>query len=100
MNDPSGPTASSSVSTDTPFQAVSSFDHLVTQWTSTVNVSEGSAVNPPHDQDTGFSTTPRMAKSHSASGVRGVGPAESTGKSLTTYWPGGTRAESTSGRRR
>ena len=36
-------TPSSSVSTETPVQLVSSFDHLVTQWMSTVNVSAGSA---------------------------------------------------------
>ena len=32
-----------------------------------------------------------MRKVQSASGVRGVGPAERTGKSWVTYWPGGTR---------
>ena len=33
------------MSSETPFQTVSSFDHLVTQWTSTVTVSLGSARN-------------------------------------------------------
>src|SRR5271154_4932198 len=40
-----------------------------------------------------------MVNSHACSGVCGVGPAESTGKSWVTYWPGGTRAGSTAGRR-
>ena len=35
-----------------------------------------------------------------SSGVRGVGPAESTGKSWVTYWPGGTRAGSAPSRAR
>src|SRR5215510_1357192 len=38
-----GSTPASSVSTETPRQVVSSFDHLVTQWMSTVGVSLGSA---------------------------------------------------------
>ena len=29
--------------------------------------------------------------SQASSGTRGVGPAESTGKSLVRYWPGGSR---------
>ena len=33
---------------------------------------------------------------HSSSGVCGVGPAESTGKSSVTYWPGGTRSRGAS----
>jgi WhiB family redox-sensing transcriptional regulator len=34
---------------------------------------------------------------HSASGVRGVGPAERTGKPSVTYCPGGTRSAAPSG---
>ena len=86
--------ASSSVSSDTPRQLVSSFDHLVTQWMSVVIVSDGSAGNFPHDRDTGSATAPWIVKLHSASGVCGVcgvGPADSTGRPLVTYWPGGTR---------
>ena len=36
-----------------------------------------------------------IEKSHSSGDVCGVGPAERTGKSRVTYWPGGTRARST-----
>src|SRR6478672_7478827 len=36
-----------------------------------------------------------MVRLQSSSRVRGVGPADSTGKSSTTYWPGGTREGST-----
>src|SRR4051794_19058082 len=81
---------------ETPVQVVPSLDHLVTQWMSTVTVSEGSAVNSSHVHDTGSSTAPLIKKLHSSSGVCGVGPADSTGKSRTTCWPGGTRAGSTS----
>src|SRR3954470_11651186 len=69
-------TASSSVSTDTPFQLVSSFDHFVTQWMSVVIVSEGRATNSSHRHDSGSSTAPRIVKLHSSNGVWGVGPAE------------------------
>src|SRR4051794_36539628 len=91
---------SSSVSMDTPVQVVSSFVHFVTQWMSTVNVSWGSAMSSSQVQAGGSSTSPSMRKLQSAVSVRGVGPAESTGKSSTTYWPGGTRVGSTSRRRR
>src|SRR5436305_1163968 len=67
---------------------------------STVIVSAGSEVNSVQDQETGWPTAPPIAKLHSSVDVRGVGPADSTGKSLTTYCPGGTRDGSTSGRRR
>ena len=80
------------MSTETPVHVVSSFDHFVTQWMSTVTVSAGSARNSSHGHDTGSSTAPWIVKLHSSSGVCGVGPAESTGKSRVTYWPGGTRA--------
>src|SRR5580692_11647523 len=33
----------------------------------------------------------QMEKFHPSRGVCGVGPADRTGKSLVTYWPGGTR---------
>src|SRR4029453_16631745 len=77
-----------------------SFDHLVTQWMSTVTVSDGNARNSSQVQDTGASTAPRIGNVPSSSGVCGVGPAERTGKSSVTYWPGGTRAGSPSERRR
>src|SRR4051794_41568056 len=67
---------------------------------STVNVSCGSARNSSHVHDAASSTAPSIVKVHSSSGVRGVGPADSTGKSSTVYWPGGTLEGSTSRRRR
>src|SRR5205809_1094346 len=91
---------SRSVSMETPSQAVSSFDHFVTQWMSTVIVSLGSARSSSHVHRCSSSTSPTIAKSHWSSGVCGVGPAESTGKSLVTYWPGGTRSGGASSRRR
>src|SRR5215208_5212887 len=82
-------TSSSRVSTETPSQRVPSFDHLVTQWMSVVISSEGSSLNSSHTHLIGSSTSPTMEKSHSSSGVRGVGPAESTGNPSTRYCPGG-----------
>ena len=73
------------MSTETPVHVVSSFDHLVTQWMSTVTVSAGRAMNSSHGHDTGSSTAPLIVKLHSSSGVCGVGPADSTGKSRVTY---------------
>src|SRR5512133_2044517 len=90
---------SSSVSKEIPLQVVSSFVHFVTQWMSTVTVSDGSARNSSHDHDLGSSTAPAIVKLHSSSGVLGVGPADSTGNSVSTYWPGGTRVGSTPARR-
>src|SRR5436853_6416725 len=84
-------TASNRVSSDTPFHVVSSFDHLVTQWMSLVTVSEGSAWSSFQVQRFGSSISPSMVKVHSSRLTRGVGPADRTGKSVTTYWPGGTR---------
>src|SRR5215217_8128988 len=81
--------SSRSVSTETPSQRVPSFDHLVTQWMSVVISSEGSSLNSSHTHVFGSSTSPTMEKSHSSSGVRGVGPAESTGNPSTRYCPGG-----------
>src|SRR5258707_1201329 len=89
-----------SVSIETPCQTVSSFDHLVTQWMSRVISSLGRARNSSQLQPRGSSSSPMIEKSHSSSEVCGVGPAERTGKSRVTYWPGGTRAGSTSVGRR
>src|SRR2546421_11768694 len=60
----------------------------------------GSARNCSHDHDTGSSTRPVIEKVHSSKEGYGVGPADSTGKSSTRYWPGGMRVVSTSVRRR
>ena len=78
-------TPSSNVSTETPVHDVSSFDHFVTQWMSTVKRSLGSAVNSCHVHDFGSSTSPRISKLHDSIGLCGVGPAERTGKSCVTY---------------
>jgi hypothetical protein len=70
------------VSIETPVQIVSSFDHFVTQWMSRVMRSVGSAVNCSHVvHDLASSTAPRISKLHCSIEVRGVGPAERTGKS-------------------
>src|SRR5512133_4043330 len=88
-----------SVSSETTDHTVSNFDHLVTQWMSVLMVSDGSAVKSLHVQDFVCSTAPRMVKLHALSGECGVGPAERTGKSVVTYWPGGRRDGSLVGRR-
>src|SRR6266850_4999564 len=93
-------TPSSSVSSETPRHDVSSFDHFVTQWMSTVIRSLGRAVNCSHVHDFGSSTSPRISKLHRSIGWWGVGPSDSTGKSCVTYWPGGTRAASAPSLRR
>src|SRR5918995_111504 len=83
-------TPSRRVSTETPSHLVPSFDHLVTQWISLVISSEGSSLHSSQVHLLGSSTSPTMEKSHSSSGVRGVGPAESTGKPSSRYCPGGS----------
>src|SRR5690349_5043422 len=55
-----------------------------------VTASDGSARSSSHVQPTD-SAPPSIVNVHSSSGVCGVGPADSTGKSSVTYWPGGTR---------
>ncbi len=77
-----------------PRQVLSSLDHFVPQWMSAVTVSDGNAKNASQVHDTGSSTSPSVVKAHSFSGVSGVAPAESSGKSGVTYWLGGTRAGS------
>ena len=67
---------------------------------STVNVSWGSALSCSHVHDALASTAPSTDSVHVARSGCGVGPADRTGKSSVTYWPGGTRDGSTSGRRR
>src|SRR5215216_1334987 len=79
---------------ETPSHLVPSFDHLVTQWMSFVISSEGSARNSSQVHLLGSSISPTMEKSHSSRGVRGVGPAESTGKPSSRYCPGGSAVSS------
>src|SRR5687768_5355475 len=75
---------------ETPSHMVPSFDHLVTQWMSLVISSKASCLNSSQVHLLGSSTSPTMEKSHSSSGVWGVGPAERTGKPSTRYCPGGS----------
>jgi hypothetical protein len=57
---------------------------------STVTVSLGSAWNSVQVQLAG-DWPPSIENVQLVSAVCGVGPADRTGKSLVTYWPGGTR---------
>src|ERR1700736_5122308 len=93
-------TASSSVSMLTPSHLVSSLVHFVTQLMSTVYVSVASFLNASQLQLTGDFTSPAVGNDHWAGGVWGVGPAESPGKSVTGYCPGGRRSSTSAGRRR
>src|SRR5712691_3847633 len=67
---------------------------------STVMCSVGRLLNRSHVQVFGLSISPLMVKVHFARSTRAVGPAESTGKSLTVCWPGGTRELLSVSRRR
>ena len=53
-------------------------------------LSAGPTPHTPLDRWT-FSITGEVDKEKRSRGVCGVGPADNTGKSLTTYWPGGRR---------
>src|SRR5260370_8801526 len=79
--------ASRIVSTDTPFQTVSSLVHLVTQWMSLVTSSAGSLRNSSQVHFLGWAISPSTTNVHSESATRGVGPADTTGKSSTTHCP-------------
>src|ERR1700738_3697571 len=85
-------TLASNVSSATPCHVVSSLDHLVTQWMSTVDVSTPSATNCGHDHRCTSPVSVVIVNSQSVSLTLGVGPADRTGKSLVRYWPGGGRA--------
>src|SRR3981081_160500 len=93
-------TASSSVSTLTPSHLVSSLVHLGTHLMSTVQVCVESFWKSVQLQVNGLRTSPSIVNDHLSSGVWGVGPAESTGKSVTRYCPGGRRVSTSAGRRR
>ena len=84
------PASAKMSSTSTPSQAVSNFDHAVTQWMSRVIFDCGSALNSAHDHSaTGLARTFSVNVQSSVE-MRGLGPADSTGKSSVTYWPGGS----------
>src|SRR3712207_9577757 len=85
-------TPSSRVSTDTPRQTVSTFDHFVTQWMSQVTSSLGSARNSSHVQRRGSSSSPTTEKSHRSRGVWGGGAAGRAGKPRGKDWARGGRA--------
>src|SRR3712207_1274877 len=61
---------------------------------SLVASSEGSSLNSSQVHLLGSSISPTTEKSHSSKGVRGVGPAERTGKPVSRYWPGGSLSSS------
>src|SRR5207302_6994269 len=46
----------------TPFHGVSNFDHLVTQWMSTVNSVDGRASTSSHDNVVSLSTNPKIRR--------------------------------------
>src|SRR3954464_8510122 len=58
---------------------------------SVVIFSRGSFWNSSHVHRADLPVTPVNVKSHFSTGLRGVGPAERTGKSRVSYWPGGSR---------
>ena len=77
-----------------PARWCSSFDHLVTQCRSTVTSCVGSARNAAQSQLCTCPVSVVILNSQSSSRTRGVGPADSTGKSAVRYWPGGSSARS------
>src|SRR5439155_14591374 len=56
-----------------------------------VMVSVWSLRNSSQVHRRGLSISPVIDNDQSVNGVLGVGPADSTGKSVTRYWPGGRR---------
>src|SRR5450755_4210225 len=66
---------------------------------STTNSSTGSLRNASQVQRVGLPTKPSIEKLQRSSGVLGVGPADSTGKSAVKYCPGGIRLASCASRR-
>src|SRR4051812_2146130 len=66
---------------------------------SRVSSSCGSAWKSAHDHETGSMPSPWISNVHWSSGTCGVGPADSTGKSRVSYWPGGMRSGGPSWRR-
>src|SRR5256885_5004002 len=84
--DGSGETSLVTSSKATPFQGVSNFDHLVTQWMSTTTSVDGSASTSSHDKVRSCSTKPKMRRSHDdRSGYSGTLPAWRTGNRSVKY---------------
>src|SRR3954447_14840598 len=87
-----GRAASSRVSTLTPANHVSNFDHVVTQWIAPRYSERGSGCASSQVQLVGDSTRPSTVMLHVSGAMRGVGSAVSTGQSVpTSYCPGGRR---------
>src|SRR5215218_10708914 len=87
-----GCAASSRVSTLTPANHVSNFDHVVTQWISPRYSDGGSACAWSQVHVVGLATRPSTLMLQVSGAMRGVGSAVSTGQSApTSYWPGGSR---------
>src|SRR5213595_3712003 len=80
------------VSRETPSQNVPSFDHRVTQCRSTVKVSVGKSRNDFQSHRRRTFVPSSITNSHWSSAMRGVGPADKTGKSVVRYCPGGSFA--------
>src|SRR5215470_10851685 len=81
----------------TPRQWVSSFDQVVTQWMSTWTLVCGKAASSAQLHSPSILPPLLSVNPHDARSACGVGPADSTGKSLVRCWPGGTRSRGTSG---
>src|SRR3954451_12954948 len=89
---PVGRAASSRVSTLTPANQVSNFDHVVTQWIAPRYSDAGSRCASSQVQLVGLGTLPPTLMLQVAGWIRGVGSAVSTGQSPpTSYCPGGSR---------
>src|SRR4051794_27721656 len=89
---PVGCAASSSVSTLTPANQVSNFDHVVTQWIAPRYSDAGSLCASSQVQVVGLATLPSTLMLQVSGAIRGVGSAVSTGQSPpTSYCPGGSR---------
>src|SRR6185437_5677923 len=80
----------SRVSSETPRQCVPSLDHFVTQWMFVVIASAGRAVNCRQSQRCDCPDSVTIVNCHVAVWTGGVGPADSTGKPVSRYWPGGS----------
>src|SRR6266576_3221626 len=79
----------SRVSRETPSHGVPSFDHRVTQCKSTVIFSLGKLRKDFQSHRCKTFLPSSMTNSHLSRGMRGVGPADKTGKSVVRYCPGG-----------
>src|SRR5919204_2526868 len=88
----SSSTCSKSASIVTPRHFVSSFVHVVTHEMSTTKSCAGSRWNSSQLHLAGCRTSPSSVKVHFVRSVLGVGPADSTGKSVTRCCPGGMRS--------